>query len=127
MVIRTALLLGLMFCVAVTSAQTVLPNWVADSLIYETFKGRVCDNVMKAQAVELEKQGKELLHTSKALELSQSESKTLSSLVLNAKEGQQILTMQFNEDRKVLKKKVRKRNFLILGESVVILLLISTL
>lgn len=117
-----------LFTPMLISAQTVLlPAWVADSLIYEVYKGRACDNVMKAQAVELEKQGKELLHTSKALELSQSESKTLSSLVLNAKEGQRIEQRQFNLDKDLLKKKIRKRNFLILGESVVIVLLISTL
>lgn len=125
---RTVFLLGLCFSWLLGSAQAVLlPAWVVDSLIFEATYSRQCNKVITSQKDELEKQGLELLHTSKALELSQSESKTLSSLVLNAKEGQRIEQRQFNLDKDVLKKKIRKRNLLILGESVVIVLLISTL
>lgn len=107
-----------------TQGQTVtLPTWLVDSLIFEAAYSRQCTQVITAQKDELEKQGVELLHTSKALELSQSESKTLSSLVLNAKEGQRIEQRQFNLDKDVLKRKIRKRNILIVGQTALIIIL----
>lgn len=109
-----------------SQAQTVLlPTWVADSLIYETKKGRQCANVIKAQANEIEKLGAELMHTNKALDLKQSETQTLESLLSNSKEQGRVDKMQADLDKSVLKKKVRRRNLLILGESVVIVLLLA--
>lgn len=111
-----------------STAQTInLPVWVVDSLLFETTKGRQCSVVMEAQQNEIEKLGAELMHVNKALELKQSETQTLESLLSNSKEQGRVDKMQHDLNEKVLKKKVRKRNLLILGESVVIVLLISTL
>lgn len=124
---RTALLIGFGLTWGTLSAQTVLPNWLIDSMAYEVRLGRQCTEVMKAQAVELEAQGKLLMHTNTALDLKNSETQTLEGLLDNAKKGNEVLGMQFALDKKKLQRKVRKRNLLILGESVVIVLLISTL
>lgn len=125
---RAVLLIGLSIFVSFNiSAQTVLPNWVADSLIYETFKGRACGIALQASQEEIIALGAELMHVNKALDLKQSETSTLESLLSNFKEQGRVDKMQADLDKSVLKKKVRKRNILILGESVVIVLLISTL
>lgn len=92
-----------------SKAQTVtLPTWVADSLIYEAKLSRQCSQVMTAQQEEIKALGAELVHTNTALKLSQSENKTLSGLVENAKESNVILTDQFNKDLKDERKKVKK-------------------
>lgn len=111
-----------------TQGQTVtLPTWLVDSLIFEATYSRQCTQVITAQKDELEKQGVELLHTSKALELSQSESKTLSSLVLNAKEGQRIESMQHELIVDGLKSKIKRLWVWVVGEGGVILLMILLL
>lgn len=81
-------------------------------------KYRSCDSVSQAKTVELEKQGKELVATGTALKVSQSENKTLSGLLQNQKENSELLTQQYALDRKVLKRKLRKRNGVILIETI---------
>lgn len=94
---------------------------------FEVRKGRSCDSLQVLNERLIESQGVQLMNYDKALKLSESKSSTLEGLVLNAKEGQRIEQRQFNLDKDVLKRKVRKRNILIVGQSVVILLLVSTL
>lgn len=90
-------------------AQTVtLPTWVADSLIYEAKLSRQCSQVVIAQQEEIKALSIELVHTGAALKLSQSESSTLSNLVNNVKESNQILTQQFALDISKEKRKVKK-------------------
>lgn len=126
---RTVIFSGLMFCVvAFASAQTVpLPTWLIDSAIYEIKRGRQCELVMQAQTKEVESLGRELVANGKALQLSQKESKVLEGLLTNSKENNQILTKQFNLDRQKLKKKVKKRGAVILGETIAIIGLILLL
>lgn len=112
-----AVIVSLLFSIT-ANAQTVLPNWLIDSMAFEVSKGRACEQVIKAQGVELEKQGLELIATGKALQLSQNESKTLSSLLTNAKESNEILTMQFQKDIKQERKKTRKWKGLAILEAV---------
>lgn len=122
---RTVLLIGLMFfLVAVTTAQTVLPNWLIDSMAFEVQRGRQCSLVIEAQQREIESLGKELIHTNTALKLSESKSQTLEVLLHNSKEGNEILGKQFALDKKKLERKVRKRNLLLIGETVLIVLLL---
>jgi hypothetical protein len=122
---RTIIFIGLMFfLVAVTSAQTVLPNWVIDSLIYEASYSRKCEQVRIAQADEINKLGAELMHTNTALDLKQSETSTLESLLSNSKEQGRVDKMQHDLNEKVLKDKVKKRTFLIIGETILIVILL---
>lgn len=101
--------IAIMMVASKCQAQTVLlPSWVADSLIYETKLSRQCSEVMKAQASEIESLGRELVANGKALQLSQSSNETLSALVENAKENNQLLTRQFSKDLREEKRKTRK-------------------
>lgn len=124
---RTALLIGLCFSWLLGSAQTALPNWLIDSAIYEIQKGRQCTQVMQAQQNEIEKLGAELMHTGEALKLSESKSQTLESLVLNAKEGQRIESMQHELIVDGLKSKIKRLWVWVVGEGGVILLMILLL
>lgn len=122
---RAVFFLGLFVGSGCLSAQTVLlPTWLTDSLIYEVKLGRQCNEVMKAQSKEIEALGKELMQTTKALTLSQSESQTLSSLLGNQKEANQILVKQNSEDKRKLKAKLRKRTILVIGQTVLIVILL---
>lgn len=85
-----------------------LPTSILDSLLWEAERGRSCDSLRVAQARLIESQGLELIEVNKALKLSMNESKTLSALVTNAKESNEILTMQFQKDIKEERKKTRK-------------------
>lgn len=92
-----------------SKAQTVtLPTWVADSLIFEAKLSRQCSQVVQAQAEEIRALGVELSHTNKALILSYEYSNTLSHLIENAKESNQILTQQFALNLKTEKRKTKR-------------------
>lgn len=111
-----------------SKAQTVtLPAWVADSLIFETKLSRQCSQVMTAQTEEIKALGLELVANNKALQLSQSQSRTLEGLLTNSKENNQILTKQFALDLRREKRKSRKRGAVILGETIAIIGLILLL
>lgn len=77
-------------------------------MAFEVFKGRHCDSIRVSQADEILKKGLELVANGKALQLSQSSNETLSALVENAKENNQLLTRQFSLDLRKEKRKTRK-------------------
>lgn len=89
------------------AAQTVLPNVIVDSMIFEVKRGRQCSLALEASQEEIKALGNELLHTGTALKLSQSESSTLNDLLDNAKEGNEIQAMQFQKDLQTEKQKVK--------------------
>lgn len=110
-----------------SKAQTVLlPTWVADSLIYEAKLSRQCSQVLTAQQEEIKALSIELVHTGTALKLSQSESSTLSNLVTNAKESNQILSKQFALDISKEKRKVKRWRRIGIIQAVVIIAIILT-
>lgn len=109
------------------SQNFIIPTLYLDSLLFETSKYRVCDSVARFQQDEINKLGVELVHTNKALQLSQKESRTLEGLLTNSKENQELITKQFNLDRQKLKRKVKKRGAVILGETIAIIGLILLL
>lgn len=116
-----------LLCSLTASAQTVtLPTWLIDSMSYEVRLGRQCNEVMKAQSIELQKQGQELAHVNKALKLYQSESKTLESLVSNTKESQNLDFQQYALDLGKEKRKKRKWIKVAIVQTVVIVALILT-
>lgn len=122
------LVIILTFIPILSQAQTMsLPVWVIDSLVYESFKSRGCDSLQRAQAFEIESLGKELIATGTALKLSESKYSTLFALLENQKESQEILTKQFQLDKSKLKLKIKRRNKLIIGETLAILGLILLL
>ncbi|HEU5289473.1 MAG TPA: hypothetical protein VFU05_02445 [Cyclobacteriaceae bacterium] len=117
--------IAIMMVASKCQAQTVtLPSWVADSLIFETFKGRQCSLVVEAQADEINKLGMELLANGKALELSGNQIKTLEALVKNLLEGQAIERKESLMDKQELKKKVKKRNLVIIAQGVLLIVLV---
>lgn len=106
---RAVLLIGLCFSFGFGTAQTViLPSWVVDSLIYESKLSRQCSNVVTAQQAEIQALGVELVHTNTALRLSESKSSTLSKLLENQKESQNILTKQFSLNISKEKRKTKR-------------------
>lgn len=112
-------LLVLMIVPVMANSQTfTLPTYILDSLLWEAERGRSCDSLRVAQARLIESQGLELIEVNKALKLSMNESKTLSALVTNAKESNEILTMQFQKDIKQERKKTRKWKGLAILEAV---------
>lgn len=124
---RTAFLIALCLSMRVCMAQTVLlPTWVVDSLIYEAKLSRQCSQVMTAQQEEIKALGVELVHTNTALKLSQSETATLSSLVTNAKESNEILTQQFALHIQKQKRKVRKWRTIGIIQGVILIGIILT-
>lgn len=123
---RAVLIIGLWFTWLSSTAQTALPNVILDSMIFEVKRGRQCELVIKSQADELQKQGQELAHTNKALKLSQSESKTLESLVSNTRESQNLDFQQYAIDLGKEKRKKRKWIKVALVQTVVIVVLILT-
>lgn len=121
-------LLGLFICVSGwCMAQTVLlPTWVVDSLIYEAKLSRQCSQVLTAQQEEIKALCVELVHTNTALKLSQSETATLSSLVTNAKESNEILTMQFQKDLSKQKRKTKRWRTIGIIQGVILIGIILT-
>lgn len=85
-----------------------LPSVLFDSMFMEVSRGRSCDSVRVAQTDEIKKIGKELIDTNRALDLKIRESSTLSNLVDNAKESNQILTQQFALDLSKEKRKTKR-------------------
>lgn len=109
------------------TAQTAsVPTVILDSLIFEVKLGRQCSEVIKAQAVEIEKQGKELVATGKALELSQSSNSTLSSLLNNSREANVVQAMQFQKDISQERKKTKRWRRIGIIQAAVILTIILT-
>lgn len=124
---RTVIFSGLLcFVVAASTAQTVLLNSILDTMIWEVKKGRACDTVMKVQQNEIESLGRELVANGKALSLSQSSNSTLSALLNNSRESQEILSMQFQKDLKEEKKKTRRWRRIGIIQAVVIITIILT-
>lgn len=115
----------LLFVPLLTTAQTInLPVWVIDSAMFEIRKGRQCESVVKAQANEIEKQGKELLAKDVVIELQKDESKTLIGLVGVEKEDRIIDAKEHKNEKQKLQRKVRKRNGIILVETIAIVVLL---
>lgn len=100
------------------SQSFTLPTVYIDSLLFEVAKYRVCDSVLHAQADEIMKLGLELMANAVALRLSESKSKTLESLVSNVRESQNLDLQQYALDKAKLKRKIRKRNLLIVVETI---------
>lgn len=104
--------------------QMSLPTWLIDSMAYEVKLGRQCSKVVTAQANEIKALGSELLHTGTALELKTQEAETLKKLIENGKQGREIDQRQFALDREKMKRKIRKRTFLVIGEAVLIVVML---
>lgn len=128
---KAALLIGLCFFgslkVSAQTAYTSLPNWLIDSMAFEVKLGRQCNELQKAQAEQIQKLGLELIATGKLLEASESKNKVSEDMLQNSKESKDVLTQQFNLDRKELRRKIRKRNAVILGETLALIGLILLL
>lgn len=108
---------GILYCQVYT-----LPSVLFDSLAFEVRKGRSCDSLQVLNEKVIESQGKQLLNYDKALSLSQSSNSTLSALLNNAKNGQEILSMQFQKDLKEEKKRTRKwKGIALIGAFVIII------
>lgn len=123
---RSVLLFGslIVWSLSVDAQTASVPTVILDSLIFEVKLGRQCSEVIKAQSVELEKQGLELVATGKALELSQSSNSTLSALLANARDYSGILTQQFTLDKNKLKAKIKRLWFWVVSEGVVIIVIV---
>lgn len=123
----TRILTILLFLPLLSNAQTVLPNWLIDSMAFEVRKGRACESVMIAQENELKAQGRELLQTSKALNLSQKEIEIWKGLLENERNERKLDRVQGEIDNGELRKKIKKRNKVILIEGLAILGLVLLL
>lgn len=119
-----AVIIGLLIVCSGTLAAQTVPPVILDSLIFEVKLGRACTQVTNAQAEEIKALGAELMQTNKALKLSMNESLTLQSLVDNSRQSNDILTKQFALDRKEMKRKLKRRTVIVIGETILILLLI---
>lgn len=117
-------LLTILSLTASAQKTTTLPNWLVDSLLFEAKYSRQCSVALDSTITALEKQGQELLSTDKALKLSQSEATTLQGLVDNAVKDKEADKKQFDIDKDKLKKKIKKRNLVIVGEGFCIFILI---
>lgn len=127
-IMRVTLIGSIIFWSLNVSAQaTLLPNWVIDSLLYEAKLSRQCNQALVSLQAENKALGNELIHVGKALGLSQAESKALENLLQNSKQSKEIISMQYTQDRKELKRKIRKRNTVILGETLTLVVLILLL
>jgi hypothetical protein len=101
-----------------------LPSVLFDSMVFEVRRGRSCDSLQILNDRIIESQGTQLLNYDKLVKTMDAKVSTLEALVENRKEATEKLTQQFNQDRKALKRKVRIRNLVILGEAVITLILI---
>ena len=81
-----------------------VPTVILDSMIFEVRKGRACDTLQRAQAKELELQGKELIQTNASLTLLRAISATQT---LEASELRQSLEAS-KEAGRLKEKKARK-------------------
>lgn len=98
-------------------AQTILPNWLIDSMSYEVRLGRQCRIALDSQTVTLQRQGQELMETGTALKLSQGENKTLENLLQNQKDSNLLDRREFEVDLNHEKKKVKKWRRIAVGEA----------
>lgn len=122
--IRSVFLIGLCIGWGDLSAQTVLPDIIVDSMIFEVKKGRECNNLQASQAEVIKAQGEELLANGTLIKLSGNQIQTLESMVVNLKDQNKLQSERFSNKEKENKKKLRKRAVIILGQAVIIVLLI---
>lgn len=120
--IRTAILGLCLLSGFIGTAQTVLPNAILDTMIFEVKRGRQCDIALQASQAEIQALGIELVHTGKALELSQSGNVVRDSLIENQKRGKEILSLQFSKDLKEEKNKTKRWRKVAFGEAVLVVI-----
>lgn len=123
---RTAIFIGLFMTGGMCSAQTVLNNAILDTMIMEVKYSRQCRITVDTLQKEIAKQGKELVATGKALELSQSSNSTLSALLNNSREANVVQAMQFQKDLQTEKRKVKRWRRIGIIQAIVIIAIILT-
>lgn len=122
--LRAVFLIGLCIGWGDLQAQTVLPNWVVDSMAFEVRLGRECSNLQASQAEVIKAQGAEIVANGTLIKLSGNQIQTLEGMVLNLKDQNKLQSERFSNKEKVTKKKLRKRAIIIVGQAVIIVLLI---
>lgn len=119
---KRAVLIGLCFVWSTGTAQTAsVPTVILDSLIFETKLSRQCSLALEAIQAENKALGEELLHTGTALELSQRSNETLSALLRNSRESQEIQGLQFQKDLTLEKRKTKRWRKVAVFETVAVI------
>ena len=103
-----AIAIAIMMVASKCQAQTVLPNAILDTMIMEVKYARQCGIALEALQAENKALGEELLHVGTALELSQRSNETLSSLLRNSRDAQEIHGLQFQKDLNSERKKTKR-------------------
>lgn len=94
--------------VIANSQSFILPTSVLDSMLWEVERGRSCDSLRIAQVKLIQSQALELVSTGKELKLSQASNETLSSLLRNSRDSQEIQGLQFQKDLNSERRKTKR-------------------
>lgn len=93
-------------------------------MIFEVRKGRSCDSIKSVQADLIEVQGRELVATGKALELSESKNETAGLMIDNLKDQVRIERELAVNQQKQSKQKLKKWKLATVIQTAVIIILI---
>jgi hypothetical protein len=121
---RLFLLITLIVPVIANCQTFSLPTSILDTMLYEIERGRSCDSIRLEQAKLIEVQGRELIATDKALQLSKSRSDTSDQMIENLKEQVQIERKLGVNQRKQDKGKIRKLTLAAIAEALIIIILV---
>lgn len=117
-------LLLILFPVMAFSQTYQVPSVILDSLIFETIRGRQCDSVLVAKNTHIEKLYQELSGKDRQIALHKGQYEA-QEFITKTWEYQYKDLQELNRiEAKGLKRKVRNRTFLVIGEGVLIILLI---
>lgn len=105
---KRCILLPLFFLPLLTHGQTTLPNWVIDSLLYESNYARACDTLQRKQAYEIQTVGFELLQTQHALKLQKRQTSDCDTLVNLANQKADLIQRLGDLENRKLRKDKRK-------------------
>lgn len=106
------------------NSQTVIPNAILDSMIWEVAKGRHCDSLQRVQQKEIEALGSELIANQNAVSMQTRQLSTLDSLSTGLRQEVKVVEERGDERLKIEKKKSRRFKIAAALEGLLILILI---
>lgn len=102
------LIIILTFFPLLTQGQTVIPNAILDTMIFEVKYARQCRITVDTLQDEIKKLEAELVANGTAINLSQKSNETLSSLLRNSRDSQEIQGLQFQKDLQSERRKTKR-------------------
>jgi hypothetical protein len=120
------LFLGLILTISGTAfcQNYTLPSVLLDSLVYETQRGRVCEQITAIQAVQLINLSDLIDSKGKAIELLKTQTNALQGQVYIWEQTYQLNDQQHQAQNRHLKKSILKWKLIAVGQAVLLILVV---